>query len=665
MCAFFTFAIACSTDDQLDVAEVDPIESTLNPTEVFEETNNTEEEETENILTKTPSPTLTSEPTEQIPTSTPEINFESFSLDTAIKNMPDDIFSEVFFPGGGGAGVELCPPGKVGVFELDGTLEGRATQYDLYILYVCSDQRWDEEINISIRAPDNTIVSRKINTTQNDYDFINNDLLPFVNGVEIFKPDLTDQIIYTSGFFVFIPSFESLEGNYTFSAEINDEMILDHMFEVYSVMKPKIHNEYNNVWLLRSFEPNEKIKLLAYQALGPETKCVEDIEHLSGPGIGLSCFVGWTDYQVNEAGELRLQLPNTFSMTMSGVQHDFFSILGESSGLVSANFYTVTYYDVQLKPFSEIEVFETLNQVTKIASIQRGSLVRVIGEFGDKAYQIQTGNGKVGWVLADSITFKELYTEDLDDRSGWVSLTDGAYFMGVSNIGSLHDYEDSETPIHSVILDSYWIQRTEVSNKEYQACVADGKCSDPALKSSATRSEYYENPEYDDFPVIHVNYTQATDYCNWIGGRLPTEAEWEYAARSSTDVIDSILSYFVWGNDPAFLEENAGFMNFGKNVGDTTSVYEYAHAAPYIDSLLNIHGNVWEWTSDWFDEAYYSVSPESNPTGPEIGTEKVLRGGGWSTSAKYISLTNRHSLDPNLGYDNVGFRCVTTEDPLD
>ena len=158
--------------------------------------------------------------------------------------------------------------------------------------------------------------------------------------------------------------------------------------------------------------------------------------------------------------------------------------------------------------------------------------------------------------------------------------------------------------------------------------------------------------------MIFVTQPQAQAYCEWIGGRLPTEAEWEYAARMPSQ------TFYTWGETAAAGLENPNLANFDDVVGDTTAVMAYLDGATDA-GLLNLHGNVWEWTADWFDPDYYAISPEENPTGPDSGSEKVARGGGWSTGVEYISLTNRFNRNPNQGYDNVGFRCMRTTTPGD
>jgi formylglycine-generating enzyme required for sulfatase activity len=229
----------------------------------------------------------------------------------------------------------------------------------------------------------------------------------------------------------------------------------------------------------------------------------------------------------------------------------------------------------------------------------------------------------------------------------------GAFRMG-GNTDIDNFVEDIELPVHEVLISEFWIEETEVSNINYKQCVEAGSCSKPLATSSATRPNYYVDPEYDSYPVINVNYEQARTYCQWAGGRLPTEAEWEKAARFGGNLI------YPWGFGPPSPENNnPNSINHSNIFGDTNPIFSLT----FPNLIHHLAGNVWEWVSDWHSGDYYSVSPESNPTGPETGTERVVRGGSWSSDPEFLRTTNRFSRDPENGYDNVGFRCVTTEDP--
>lgn len=215
----------------------------------------------------------------------------------------------------------------------------------------------------------------------------------------------------------------------------------------------------------------------------------------------------------------------------------------------------------------------------------------------------------------------------------------GCFKMGANKGSGDHD----EYPNHQVRISAFKIDKCEVTNEEYRKCVEASVCRALKVKSSTTRTSYYSNSSYDSYPVIYVSWNDAKRYCEWAGKRLPTEAEWEYAARGG---IDSQI--FPWGD-----EADKSKANYNSN--DTAEVGSYN---PNSYELYDMSGNVWEWVNDWYDEDYYKNSPSFDPKGPSDGIDKVVRGGGWYGKSINIRSANRLNFPPETKSFHIGFRCV-------
>jgi formylglycine-generating enzyme required for sulfatase activity len=221
-----------------------------------------------------------------------------------------------------------------------------------------------------------------------------------------------------------------------------------------------------------------------------------------------------------------------------------------------------------------------------------------------------------------------------------------------------------ELPFHQVTLNAYWIDKVEVTNGMYALCVKAGACRLPMDLKSQTHSAYYSDPQYANYPVVYVTWLQAKTYCEWAGRRLPTEAEWERAARGDDFRI------YPWGDQ---LPDGTR-ANYNNLVGDTTSVGSMpAGASPF--GVFDMAGNVAEWINDIYDAKYYSGGLSVNPQGPGGLTtifNHVVRGGTFQDVEANIRASKRSSVlgsNPNALVDSpewlgtyspkIGFRCVS------
>jgi formylglycine-generating enzyme required for sulfatase activity len=236
---------------------------------------------------------------------------------------------------------------------------------------------------------------------------------------------------------------------------------------------------------------------------------------------------------------------------------------------------------------------------------------------------------------------------------------------------------EAEGPPHEVFVSAFWIDQTEITNLMYAKCIKAGSCELPEYTAEGNvpqNTDYFEDAANADHPIVEVDWFEAQSYCEWAGRRLPTEAEWEKAARG-TDALefpwgnefDSMLANYCDVNCPVeYAEEYLSEFNDGYSY--TSPVGSYPDGkSPY--GAFDMAGNVWEWIADWYDEEYYSVSPNENPTGPSSGESKVLRGGNfhhiWWTMRLLLALAGSriskriilgfdvHSLSEYLGLEEV------------
>jgi eukaryotic-like serine/threonine-protein kinase len=260
-----------------------------------------------------------------------------------------------------------------------------------------------------------------------------------------------------------------------------------------------------------------------------------------------------------------------------------------------------------------------------------------------------------------SLTRTSSFPTQVTDKFGvpMVLVPAGEFKMG-SNQGAA-----DEKPVFRVFLDDFYIDQYEVTNLRYAACVQAGKCTPPKEASSSTRTDF-GNLDFANYPVLNLNWYQAMAYCEWRGGRLPTEAEWEKAARGTDGRL------YPWGDewDP----ERANYCEISCNQYGNDGTYDDGYAAtapvgsfsagasPY--GIMDMAGNVAEWVADWYAEDWYLTSSYAdsvlvNPAGPENRETKVLRGGSWLGNSRRLRAIQRDAAYPGQeGAATVGFRCA-------
>jgi formylglycine-generating enzyme required for sulfatase activity len=214
-----------------------------------------------------------------------------------------------------------------------------------------------------------------------------------------------------------------------------------------------------------------------------------------------------------------------------------------------------------------------------------------------------------------------------------------------------------ETPIHTVDIGTFWIDSTEVTAAQYAVCVNGGGCTTPAQRPGCT----FGLNERADHPINCVDYAQADAFCGWAGKRLPTEAEWEKAARGPNDE-----RRFPWGNEDPNLYlitfPEARLLNYNNFTGQTATVGQHPQGiSPY--GVHNMAGNVLEWVADWYAPDYYAASPTSDPPGPASGEQRVARGGYFLAPRDAVTVTVRIRTQPNTRDPSLGFRCGRSQPP--
>jgi len=234
----------------------------------------------------------------------------------------------------------------------------------------------------------------------------------------------------------------------------------------------------------------------------------------------------------------------------------------------------------------------------------------------------------------------------------WMGRTQ--YFL-VDAIGWFERDRQDDTPAHKTYLDPFYIDKYEVTNQEYEKFANETKHAKPWHWAGGNIPKAEER-----VPVYNVTWLDADNYCKWAGKRLPSEAEWEKAARGGLD-----RKKFPWG-DAGIGAGGYGAPDVteGSRAGMAHANYPFGAIAvgsfpPNGYGLFDMAGNVWEWTNDWYERNYYSLTPRKNPQGPSEGRYKVIRGGGWSDDDERNLMNSfRNYTDPDLKAASIGFRCA-------
>jgi formylglycine-generating enzyme required for sulfatase activity len=212
---------------------------------------------------------------------------------------------------------------------------------------------------------------------------------------------------------------------------------------------------------------------------------------------------------------------------------------------------------------------------------------------------------------------------------------------GEFEMGSTEGHDDEE-PVHTVALDAFWLDRTEVTNAQWALCVAAGACR---------ASAYADDSRFNGAtqPVVGVSWEDAAAYAAWVGGRLPTEAEWEYAARGPESLV------YPWGNEWETGLANCWERDCQDGYEYTAPVGSFPEGASWVGAV-DLTGNVWEWVADRYGA--YPSSRQVNPTGPASGDPRVLRGGSFSGLQYITRCAFRNGGSPNVRGGYGGFRVV-------
>ncbi len=342
---------------------------------------------------------------------------------------------------------------------------------------------------------------------------------------------------------------------------------------------------------------------------------------------------------------------------------------GISLNILPFTEFSAAYEALQNK---QVDGLVGLQAVLEQISASENGLVVLAGLFPSQGYAIGIPNHDERFQDLVNFTLQEIKADGTYDRIArhWLPNSEptaleiwpGSSYLDLDMIpmvrvaageftrGNLYGFPDERIE-KTIFLDEFYIDQYEVTNRQYADCVRAGRCNLPRLPRSVNFANYYAATEFGNYPVIWVSWQDAADYCAYRGKRLPTEAEWEKAARGPEDTL------YPWGKAEPTTETN-----FNYAVGDASAVGSFPQDYNGY-GVYDMGGNVREWVYDWYQWDYYQTASQNNPIGPNEGVTKVLRGGSWNDVAIYVRATSRKNFLPDSYDSNLGFRCATATFP--
>jgi formylglycine-generating enzyme required for sulfatase activity len=368
--------------------------------------------------------------------------------------------------------------------------------------------------------------------------------------------------------------------------------------------------------------------------------------------------------EMKESEERRSYSPWTIAAIVSGILALIFAVRFVSSASVQTKLVPVeklaerATQNIQLEATNRAstvtaDVFSIIAPLTQTAVYLTTSmpLTQTSVEFEARITPTLTLTSTPTLTPSPTLTVVSLPMQIMTEGNiSMVLVPGGSFLMG-------NDEDDNASPSGSIYLDSFYIDQFEVTTLYYQRCVQSGVCQPPSSNSSQTQIDYFGTTIYSEFPVVNVDWNMARIFCEWRGMRLPTEAEWEKAARGPDDL------YYPWGDEAA----QCSLANFspeeGSCIGDTQPAGKY-QAGVSIYNTYNMAGNVAEWVGSLYYPYPYDVTNNQDDT--TIDGFRVVRGGSWASPSLELLTYHRVAMDPStisLHGNDLGFRCVRPAGP--